>query len=120
VEVNGSKPNEPKSGKTAFAVNLDAEESRLAAAAEEDIRRWLPGVSLRVVDASAEAQQQFGSVGEGTEIWRHLLALTFVVIAIEFMLSTLSGRPAQHKDNRSTWRRLWRLRPGAWTEEVKP
>jgi hypothetical protein len=120
VEVKGGKPNEPKSGKTAFAVNLAPEESRLAAAPEEDIRRWLPGVSLRVVDASAEAQQQFGSVGEGTEIWRYLLALTFIVIAVEFMLSTLSGGPAQGKDHRSTWRRLWRLRPGAWTEEVKP
>ena len=120
VEVKGGKPNEPKSGTSALAVNLAPEESRLAAASEEDIRRWLPGVSLRVVDASAEAQQQFGSVGEGTEIWRYLLIITFIVIAIEFMLATLSGRPAQGTDNRWSWRRLWRLRPGVWTEEAKP
>jgi hypothetical protein len=120
VEVKGGKPSEPKTGTSAFAVNLAPEESRLAAAGEEDVRRWLPGVSLRIVDASAEAQQQFGSVGEGTEIWRYLLAFTFIVIAVEFMLSTLSGHPAQSNDIRSSWRRLWRLRPGAWTAEAKP
>jgi hypothetical protein len=121
VEVKGDKPGEPKSGTSALAVNIAPEESRLAAAGEEDIRRWLPGVSLRVVDASAEAQQQFGSVGEGTEIWRYLLLITFVVIAVEFMLSTLSGRPADGRDNRWNWRRLWhRLHPGDWTEEARP
>ena len=64
----GQAETSRRRGTSAFAVNLAPEESQLAAAGEEDIRRWLPGVSLRVVDASAEAQQQFGSVGEGTEI----------------------------------------------------
>ena len=118
VEVQGGKPGQVKNGKSAFAVNLAPEESRLAAAGEDDIRRWLPGVSLKVVDASAEAQQQFGSVGEGTEIWRYLLALTFAVIGIEFFLSTLSGRPADRRNDRWSVRRLWRLRPGVWAEET--
>ena len=73
-------------------------------------------MSLKVVDASAEAQQQFGSVGEGTEIWRWLLAIAFIVIAVEFMLSTPSGRPAGGKDERR-FRWLRRLRPGVWAEQ---
>ena len=100
-----------KAATAAFAVNLAPEESQLAAASQEDIRRWLPDVSLRVVDASAEAQQQFGSVGEGTEIWRWLLAIAFVIIAVEFMLSTPSGRPAGGKDDRGSFHWLRRLRP---------
>ena len=67
VEVKGGEGNQAKRGTAAFAVDLAPEESQLAAASPEDIRRWLPHVSLRVVDASAEAQQQFGSVGEGAE-----------------------------------------------------
>ena len=117
VEVKGGGGSQAKRGTAAFAVNLAPEESQLAAASPEDIRRWLPHVSLQVVDASAEAQQQFGSVGEGTEIWRWLLILAFVVIAVEFLLSTPSGRPAGGKDDRGRFRWLRRFRPGAWAEQ---
>jgi len=47
---------------------------------------------LSVVDASAEAQQMFGDIGDEREIWRPLIILTFVIIGIEFLLSTLGGR----------------------------
>jgi hypothetical protein len=116
VEVNGGKPDQPKHGETAFAVDVAPEESQLAAADMEDIRRLLPSVSLRLVDASAEAQQQFGSVGEGTEIWRLLLTITFLVIGAEFWLSTYGGRPVQGGDNAGGGSWLKRLRPGLMAE----
>ncbi len=117
VEVQGGKSNQAKQGTASFAVNLAAEESQLTWAREEEIRRWLPGASLQVVDASAEAQQQFGSVGEGTEMWRYLLAITFVIIAAEFMLSTYAGRPVKGKENRWGFHSLRHFRPGAWEDQ---
>ena len=55
VEVQGgTRPSEER--QIGVRRDLAPEESRLAAAGEDDIRRWLPGVSLRVVDASAEAR----------------------------------------------------------------
>jgi len=117
VEVQRGKANQAKHGSASFAVNLAAEESQLTWAREEEIRRWLPGASLQVVDASAEAQQQFGSVGEGTEMWRYLLAITFVIIAAEFMLSTYAGRPVKDKENRWGFHSLRHFRPGAWEDQ---
>ncbi|HEX5445272.1 MAG TPA: VWA domain-containing protein, partial [Pirellulales bacterium] len=69
VEVSGGRVEQPKHDSTAFAVNLSPDESQFALADEDQFRDWLPGVDLTLIDASAEAQQQLGSLGESREIW---------------------------------------------------
>jgi len=117
VEGTGGTPTAPKGARGAFAVNLAPEESQLTLVAEDDVRRWLPGVELSMVDATAEAQQEFGAIGQGHEIWRFLLALTFLAIGVEFLLATLSGRRAEGEESaadriRRVARRRWFRWPG--------
>jgi hypothetical protein len=92
IDVRGGQVEHPKHGATAFAVNLAPEESQFAAASEDDFHEWFPGVDLKLVDASAETQQQLGAVGDEREVWRYLLLIVFVVIGAEFMLATLGGK----------------------------
>ncbi len=115
VEVHGGRVEEPREGRTAFAVNLAPEESAFAAATEEQIRAWLPGVrNLSIVDATAEAQQAYGSIGEGREVWRWLLALVFLVIAVEFLLATAGGRRADNGEELPVGERIRHFNPRAW------
>jgi len=113
VEVKGGRPEQPKTATASFAVNLAPEESRLDVASEDDLHRWLPGVDLTMFDATAEAQQQFGSVGDDHEVWRWLLALTFLIIGVEFMLSTVSGRRIEG-DEVTVSERIMSITPGTW------
>jgi hypothetical protein len=115
VEVHGGRVEEPREGRAAFAVNLAPEESAFAAATPEQIRSWLPDVRhLSIVDATAEAQQAYGSIGEGREVWRWLLALVFLVIAVEFLLATAGGRRADHGEEPPVGERIRRFNPRAW------
>src|SRR5207302_7069570 len=47
---------------------------------------------IMFVDASAQAQQEHGSIGDEREIWRPLILIMFLVIGVEFMLATLGGQ----------------------------
>lgn len=115
VEVHGGRVEEPREGRTAFAVNLAPEESAFAVATEEQIRAWLPGVrDLSIVDATAEAQQAYGSIGEAREVWRWLLALVFLVIAVEFLLATAGGRRVDNGEELPAGERIRRFNPRAW------
>lgn len=114
VEVRGGRVELPKSGAAAFAVNLAPEESQFVAATEEQFRQWLPDTRLTLVDASAEAQQQLGAIGDGREIWRIPLLLTFLIIGVEFMLATLGGTKPETGDDESVGERLRRYSPGTW------
>ncbi len=95
VDVRGGRIEQPKHESLAFAVNLAREESNFALINETQLKELLPNVDLKVIDASAETQQLHGSIGQEHEIWRPLIYLLFVVIAIEFWLSTFGG---QHLD----------------------
>jgi hypothetical protein len=114
VDVHGGRVEQPKHDTTEFAVNLAPEESQFAAAAEAQLREWLPEVDLAVVDASAEAEQELGTVGDEREIWRGLLAIVFVVIGIEFMLATLGGPRAGQTEELSVGERIREMSPGTW------
>lgn len=96
VDVRGGRIEQPKHESLAFAVNLAREESNFALINEPQLKELLPNVDLTVIDASAETQQLHGSIGQEHEIWRPLIYLLFVVIAIEFWLSTFGG---QHLDS---------------------
>jgi hypothetical protein len=136
VEVSGGSTERPKEGRLAFAVNLAAGESdfntlggnlkrtdgsaeaaermqRVAVRTVEMLDGLEAGTSLQVIDATAEAQQQFGEPGTQNEIWRWLIFVMFLVIASEFLLSTLSGQVAGEQDD-TTIERIRQLSPGGW------
>ena len=71
------------------------------------------GTTLQVIDATAEAQQQFGEPGTQNEVWRWLIFVMFLVIAAEFLLSTLSGQVAGEEDD-TALERIKQLSPGSW------
>lgn len=115
IEVHGGRVEEPHEGRTSFAVNLAPEESAFTVAAQEQIRTWLAGVrNLSFIDATAEAQQAYGSIGEGREVWRWLLALVFMVIALEFLLATAGGRRVENGEEAPAGERVRRFNPRAW------
>ena len=116
VEVKGGRVEQPKRGAAEFAVNLAPDESQFAAASEAELREWFPGVKLSFVDASAEAQQELGSIGDEREIWRYLLFAAFAVIGIEFLLATGSGQG--RGDEASMGERIRQLTPGAWVGQM--
>lgn len=114
VDVKGGK-SASKAGATQFAVNLAAEESNFQDAIREDqLREWLPGVKLKLIDASAQAQQQHGEIGNQREIWRPLIWLMFAIIAVEFLLSTLGGQKLDTDEDATLSERLQAINPGTW------
>ncbi|HEV3343623.1 MAG TPA: vWA domain-containing protein [Pirellulales bacterium] len=114
VDVHGGRVEQPKHDTTEFAVNLSPDESQFALAGETQLREWLPDVDLAVVDASAERQQELGTLGDEREIWRWLLAIVFVVIGVEFMLATLGGRRSNQEEELSVGERIREMSPGTW------
>jgi hypothetical protein len=115
LEVHGGRVEQPREQRTAFAVNLAPEESAFAVATQEQIRNWLPAVRhLTIVDATAEAQQAYGSIGEAREVWRWLLALVFLVIAVEFLLATAGGRRVDQGEEPTAAKRIRQFNPRAW------
>jgi len=136
VEVSGGSTQRPKEGRLAFAVNLAPGESdfntlggnlqrtddpveaakrmeRVAAHTVAMLEGLEPGTTLQVIDATAEAQQQFGEPGTQNEVWRWLIFVMFLVIAAEFLLSTLSGQVAGEEDD-TALERIKQLSPGSW------
>ena len=101
-------------GALSFAVNLPAEESDFTALSESQFRDMLPGIQISVIDASAEAQQLHGTLGNEQGVWRPLIVLLFIMIFIEFLFATISRR-AGDKVARRGWRERARmLLPGYW------
>lgn len=114
VDVRGGRVEQPKHDSTEFAVNLSPEESQFAAADEAQLREWLPETDLAMVDASAETQQELGTIGDEREIWRWLLAIVFIVIGAEFMLATLGGARPEQGEDLSVGERILEMSPGTW------
>ena len=106
VDVRGGRIEQPKHESLAFAVNLAREESNFALINETQLKELLPNVDLKVIDASAETQQLHGSIGQEHEIWRPLIYLLFVVIAIEFWLSTFGGQNLDGEEGQTVTERL--------------
>ncbi len=114
VDVRGGRIEQPKHESLAFAVNLAREESNFALINETQLKELLPNVDLKVIDASAETQQLHGSIGQEKEIWRPLIYLLFVVIAVEFWLSTFGGQRLDGEDGQTVGERLKDLGTGGF------
>ncbi len=114
VDVRGGRIEQPKHESLAFAVNLAREESNFALINETQLKELLPNVDLKVIDASAETQQLHGAIGQEHEIWRPLIYLLFVVIAVEFWLSTFGGQRLDDEEGQSVGERLKDLGTGGF------
>jgi hypothetical protein len=118
VEVRGSHGGQPKSASLAFAVNLAPEESDFTMLDEKALRDLLPGAVLTYVDASAEAQYEKGSLGQEREIWPLLIWGVFLLMAVEFLFATVSGRRADNDEQTTVSQRIARLSPGSWVARM--
>ncbi|GDY07271.1 membrane protein [Planctomycetia bacterium] len=114
VDVRGGRIEQPKHESLAFAVNLAREESNFALINETQLKELLPSVDLKVIDASAETQQLHGSIGQEHEIWRPLIYLLFVVIVVEFWLSTFGGQRLDSEEGQTVTERLKDLGTGGF------
>jgi hypothetical protein len=112
AEIHGGRAEQPRAASLAFAVNLPPEESDFTLVTEQNLRDWFPGRTVKLVDASAEAQQQLGPIGEQREIWRPLIWLLFAIIGVEFLLATSSGRRDEEAPTVSD--RIRAVHPGTW------
>lgn len=106
LEVKGGRAEAPHNGEISFAVNLAPGESDFARLTGPQLKEILPAVNITTVDASAEAQQTYGNIGDEREIWRPLIFLTFIIIGVEFLLSTLGGHLAGDEDAPTTGQRI--------------
>ena len=108
--------DESRRGRRSFAVNLSPEESDFTTLTGPQVAALLPDTKMTTIDASAEAQQLHGSIGDEREIWRPLIVILFIIIGIEFFLSTLGG-PVGDDDDESRLSPSQRLREfvrGTW------
>lgn len=117
LEVKGGRAEQPEHGILSFAVNIDAAESNFSTLTHTQIEGMFPDAKVTSVDASGEAQQLYGSVGDQREIWRSLIWLTLVIIGIEFLLSTLGGQSVDG-EKRSTGQQLNDLARGRWVGRI--
>src|SRR5262249_52877105 len=90
------------------------EESEFTTLKEQQLRDLLPIPQLTVVDASAEAQQLHGSIGNEREVWRPLIWFMFILIGAEFTLATLGGQRPETGETPTVTERLLQARPGGW------
>jgi hypothetical protein len=115
IEIKGGKGDAPKSGSLAFAVNLPPAESDFKFIKDQvELHEVLPSEKLTLVDASAEQQQEYGSVGREREIWRYLIYILFVVIGVEFMLATAGGAKRSLDETTTVAERIANINPGNW------
>jgi hypothetical protein len=114
VDVRGSHLGQPKAASLAFAVNLAPEESDFTMLDEKGLRELLPGAELTYVDASAEAQYDKGSLGKEHEVWPILIWGLFLLIGVEFMFATVSGKRRDVDEQTSVRERILAMSPGSW------
>jgi hypothetical protein len=114
VEASGGRLEPPQAAASAFAVNTAAEESNFQTVGEAEIRQWLPSAQLGFVDASSQAEQEYGSPGEEREIWRPMILLLFGIIGIEFFLATMTGHRGTEGTSPTLLQRLRGRGPRGW------
>ncbi len=116
VKVISGRADTVKAAELGFAVNLAPEESELTLLAEKELRPLFPkGVEFTFLDGSDTTQwQQSARQGQSMELWPFLIAVAFVVIGVEFFLSTLSGRKREDEDGATVTERVMQASTGAW------
>jgi von Willebrand factor type A domain/Aerotolerance regulator N-terminal len=119
VEAHSLRPGNPKTVSQAFAVNLAPEESDFSRIGSDEIRKLLPReVKFTYVNASAEEQSLHGSIGKQTEVWPYLIWAVFIVIGVEFLLSTISGRRPSGEQGPGVGERVLEVSTGAWVGKM--
>jgi len=113
AQITGGPAGQPTAGEVVFAVNLAPEESDFATLGETQFHELLPGTELTFVDASAEAQQLYGTLGDEQEIWRPLIWILFIVIGVEFTLATLGGQKNDVEENPAAGDRISQFNTGS-------
>jgi hypothetical protein len=106
IEVRSERPDLIKSASLTFAVNLAPEESDFAMLDQDEFQKLLPTAHVTLVNASAEAQQLNDLSNVEVPVWRYLIYIMFVIIGIEFLLATLSGRRRDPEDNQGVAERI--------------
>jgi hypothetical protein len=117
VEARPEENEAVKGATREFAVNLTGDESDFRALDQKQFEALLPGTKLTFVDATAESQQIRGINEEQEEsLWRPLIYFMFVVIGVEFLLATLSGRKKKEGDEAPPEEgdRVHQVGAGAW------
>jgi hypothetical protein len=116
VKVVSSRAGAVKATEVGFAVNLAPEESEVRALDEKELRKLLPSkTELTFLDGSdATKWSQAARQGQAMELWPFLIAVAFVVIGVEFMLSTLSGRKREDEEGPSVTERVLEVSTGGW------
>ena len=85
----------PERVELGFAVNLDTNVNHFERLDEEEIRRVLSPVKPVYLSGSPDDPVLKSQLTQRREIWRFLIWVLFVVIAVEFLLATL--RPSRQK-----------------------
>jgi len=116
VEITGGTTEQPRHAGVSFAVNLSPDESNFEMISLENLCEWLPGSEVLLVDATAQAELSAGRIGEEREVWRPLIAVMFGIIAIEFLLSTLST--AGNRELPTIAERIRSLSPARWVGQM--
>lgn len=118
VDVRGMHQGQPKAASLAFAVNLAPEESDFTMLDEKALRTLLPGAELTYVDASAEAQYEKGSLGQEREVWPILIWGALLLMGVEFLFATVSGKRGDADEQTSVRERILRMSPGSWVARM--
>lgn len=118
VEVRGVHQGQPKAASLAFAVNLAPEESDFTMLDEKALRSLLPGAELTYVDASAEAQYEKGSLGKEREVWPILIWGALLIMGMEFLFATVSGKRGEVEEQTSVRERILGMSPGSWVARM--
>ena len=102
----------PERVEAAFAVNLAGQQGDFAPAGEAEIRSFFAGSpKMQYLTGSPEKPIGSGEVAGRGEIWRILIWVTFLVIGVEFFLTTL--RPQDEQGRGMVARGAARLRDGS-------
>jgi hypothetical protein len=72
-------------------VNVDPRESDLAALDPDDLGERVPGVAFRTLDASGSLEGEIVEARRGRELWRVLVYIALVLIAMEMLLARPRG-----------------------------
>ena len=116
AELQGGVGDSAKSGSVVIAVNTAPDESGFSRVGEQELREIMPRARVAVVDASAEAQQAHGAVGDEREIWRPLIWLLFLIMGVEFALATMAGDARRPREGWAWLDRVVGLMPARWRD----
>lgn len=94
-DLTVTMPDDPTAGaaiKAGFAVNLDVEAADFQRLSPQELSDLLTGSKLTQIASRADDPTMIQQMTSRRELWRLLIGLTVLAIAIEFALATLSQK----------------------------